>query len=587
MRDKGTAGAWSYGRMDQNQAEAMYRTSWLAKRGVDTPALDMMRQGWAWGLSPDEQEVLDAEWCRLEGEKHVRQALIWSRLYGGAGIFIGTKDKEISEPLNVKDLAEGGVSYLTSIPAHFLSAVDIQTDPLDPAFGLPPAYRVTSTSQLTQDIHHSRIIRFVGNARPAFLHSITDSWGDSVLEPVEQVISDFAAGQRGIGNLLQEASLDVVSIKGMMDGLASGGQAYMDALLKRTALNMDMKSSLNALILDADDKHDQKSATFSNLDAIGMFHLKLVAAAFGMPMTKFLGQAAQGLNATGEGDERNYHDTVSAAQETQLRPALEKLFAALKPSAGIAYNAGKLTFNPLRQMTEKEASELNEKNAKTIETFGRTQVVPDGVLASMARGIIIEGEATWPGARDAYEPYTDTDGNVVGIDLVEPTVAEVNAAQKTNDAAKRTLYIHRPVENADDILLWAKGQGFTKTLSEGDLHVTIIYSKTPVDWTLAQASSVYGSKPQLVIEGGEGRAVAPLGDKGAVVLKFASDDLQWRHDDIRSRSGASHDFPAFQMHVTITYDGKEVSLDGVEPYTGKIILGPEVFQELDLDWKPS
>lgn len=586
-RDKGTAGGWTYGRLDREQIDSMYRTSWLARRGVDTPALDMLRQGWTWGLKPEDQEALDAEWVRLEGDKHIRQALIWSRLHGGAGIFIGTDDEDLSEALRPDALDGGGVKYLTTIPAAYLSAVTIELDPLKPEFGLPSAYRIASTSANTSDIHHSRIVRFVGNERPSFIHAVHDSWGDSVLETVEQTLTDFAAGQRGIGNLLQEASLDVLAIKGMMDGLASGGQPYMDSLIKRTQLNMDLKSSLNALMIDAEDTYSQKTATFSNLHELGLFQLKLVAAAFGMPMTKFFGEPPKGMNSTGEGDERNYNDTISSCQESQLRPALTKLFSAVKPSAGLPFDSGNLRFNPLRQMTEKDAAELNEKNAKTLETFVRTQAVPDGVTTVMAQGMIIEAEATWPGAREAYSRYTDEDGNLIGAVEIEPSQAEMEAL--IGDAeAKRTLYVRRDVVNSAEIIKWAKGQGFENTLSADDLHVTVIFSKTPVDWSLAKAHSIYGSGKELTVGQDLGaRSVVPLGDKGAVVLKFACDDLQIRHDDIRERSGASHDFPSFQMHVTITYDGKGVDLNEVELYQGDIILGPEIFEELDPDWKPS
>ena len=433
-RDKGAAGAWSYGHLDYQQIESMYRTSWLARKGVDTPAMDMLRQGWTWGLTPDEQKQLDTESERLEADKHIRQALIWARLYGGAGIYIGTNDDDLSDPLDPEQLSSGGVTYLTSIPAHYLTAVSIELDPLSKSFGLPTAYYVSSSSRGAQAIHHSRIVRFIGNPRPAFVHTVHDSWGDSVLETVDQTISDFTAGQRGIGNLLQEASLDVISIKGMMDGLAGGGQEYMDSLTKRTQLNMDMKSSMNALLLDGEDSYEQKSATFANLHELGMFHLRLVAAAFCMPMTKFFGQSPQGLNSTGEGDERNYSDTISAEQESKLAPALKSLFGPIKASAGLAYDAGKLEFNPLRQMTEKEASELNERNAKTLEIFAKTQVVPDAVLGTMARGAIIEAEATWQGVRAAYEPYTDAAGALIGLEPLEPTQEEIGATSEDNAA---------------------------------------------------------------------------------------------------------------------------------------------------------
>lgn len=70
-------------------------------------------------------------------------------------------------------------------------------------------------------------------------------------------------------------------------------------------------------------------------------------------------------------------------------------------------------------------------------------------------------------------------GNVVS--------AELFAAAKTFavGAKNAPLYVYRPVVNADVIIAWAKAQGFTTTLPASDMHVTICYSKEPVDWQAA------------------------------------------------------------------------------------------------------
>jgi hypothetical protein len=36
--------------------------------------------------------------------------------------------------------------------------------------------------------------------------------------------------------------------------------------------------------------------------------------------------------------------------------------------------------------------------------------------------------------------------------------------------------------------------------------------------------------------------------------------------------------------VTITYDGKGMALDDIEPYRGELVFGPEIFEEIDDDW---
>ena len=147
-------------------------------------------------------------------------------------------------------------------------------------------------------------------------------------------------------------------------------------------------------------------------------------------------------------------------------------------------------------------------------------------------------------------------------------------------AAPRSLYIRRDVLNAGAIIAWAKKQGFEKTVPASEMHVTVCYSRTPVDW-MKMGEAWSGEKDGGVeVKAGSVRIVEPLGDKGAVVLLFASNDLSWRHQDLKQR-GTSFDYDEYQPHVTITYDKGSLDLDDVEPYRGPIKLGPEIFEEID------
>lgn len=154
-------------------------------------------------------------------------------------------------------------------------------------------------------------------------------------------------------------------------------------------------------------------------------------------------------------------------------------------------------------------------------------------------------------------------------------------AKKKKNAAAKSLYIRRDVVNKKDITKWAKSQGFKTVVT--DLHVTIAYCRNHVDWMLIPEPSSFGLIDDdgiLEVTPGGPRVVEPLGPKGAIVLFFNSAMLQWRHQDIHNIPGVEWDHPKYSPHVTITYDPGKVDLSKVEPYTGKIILGPEIFEEV-------
>jgi phage-related protein (TIGR01555 family) len=151
------------------------------------------------------------------------------------------------------------------------------------------------------------------------------------------------------------------------------------------------------------------------------------------------------------------------------------------------------------------------------------------------------------------------------------------------DATPRSLYVRRDVINADAIRAWAKGQGFETVLN--DLHVTIIFSRAAVDWMKVGNDGWGGEKDgQTTIQPGGARLVEKFSD--AVVLLFSSSLLSWRHEEMK-RAGASFDFSEYQPHITITYQPGDVDLNTIDPYQGPIVLGPEIFEEVDDDYKAS
>jgi phage-related protein (TIGR01555 family) len=571
-KDKATQGAWGFSEPDAYQLENAYRSNWMARKVVDIPAMDMIREGIEWQAEGNQIQALDAEMKRLGVTQKLIQALKWSRLYGGAAIYISDGSENPSEPLDTSRIQRQGVQFLKVFSRYQLSGAEIDMDPASEFEGQPKLYNLQGATSGSVYVHPSRLVRFIGHAIPIAHGYRADVWGDSVLTSIDQTIKDCTAGQQGIATLIQEASVDIYSIDELANKLST--PAHREALLARMALMGQTKSLVNGVVIDTKDKWEQKSASFGALPDVQRLLLQIVSGAADIPATRMLGQAPQGMNATGEGDLINYYDRISADQNVTLRPCLDRLFAALIPSALGAPVELEYVFNSLWQMSAQDKADVDYKNAQTAEIYDRAALVDSFALREGVKAQVLQNDV-YPGISGAFNE----------AELRGPA-PDTGTGEELNDGMTAPLYVYRSVKNGQDFIDWANSQGFGKTLTADDLHVTIIYSKTPVVWAEAQAPSVYGSRPELTIESEGERTVAPLGDKGAVVLKFESGDLQWRHADIRERSGASHDFPSFQTHLTITYDGTDLDLSQVTPYEGPIILGPEVFQELDLDWKP-
>lgn len=139
------------------------------------------------------------------------------------------------------------------------------------------------------------------------------------------------------------------------------------------------------------------------------------------------------------------------------------------------------------------------------------------------------------------------------------------------DSGPAPLYVQRKVLNSRAIHNWAKAAGFTDLVPVEDLHVTLCYSRTPVDWM--EMGAPWDEK--LEIPAGGPRVLETFGE--AQVLLFASHALRHRHDEF-VRSGASFDYDKYRPHITLSYG--QAPTGAVQAYQGPIVLGPEIFEEL-------
>jgi uncharacterized protein len=554
----------------QVDLEVAYRSSTWFGKIVDIPADDGTREWRAWQAEKDQIEVLEAEEHRLMLRPKLRQAMIWSRLYGGAVIIPGGLPGKPDQPLVPERIGKNSIRYLTVLHRWDIQAHGMIRDPLSEFYGQPEYYALNTEGGVEVRLHPSRVIRINGREVPNRMGG-DHGWGDSVWVHLHDAITSSDAGAAVIGALMQEAKIDVVRVPEMMVGMATA--EYEAAMLRRFRMAAMLKSISNVLLLDKDDEWNQKQITWAGIPDVMNTLLTIMAGAADIPVTRLIGTSAKGLNATGEGDLKNYYDTVKAKQELVLSPALKPLDEMLIRSAlgsrppKVWYN-----WNSLWQPTDKEQAEVDKLEAETTLIYVNTGLIPSDALAKSVQNRMIESER-WPGIEQALDEATeeldvpDPDG-----DDADVTVPQGQRATVAADAAPRTLYVRRDVINRADIVRWAEAQGFTDIVP--DLHVTIAYSTTPVDWFAVGTSW----SEKIEIAAGGPRQMERLGPDGEyIALLITANELVWRNKEIRE-AGASWSWPDYQPHISIQVGGDMP--DGVKPYQGKIVLGPEMFEEI-------
>jgi uncharacterized protein len=349
--------------MMQAELEAIYRTSWLAKRIINAVAEDMTRE---W-MSVTIPEMDDLDFCKLEKpwklKKVVRDAIRDARLYGGSAIIIGIRGLTLDQELP-SSIKPGSLQYLLELDKWRLSGMgEIEDNIESPNFDYPKFYALSGNAQ---KIHPSRVIRFDGQPLPYQAWVQNNRWGDSELQHVIDSVKDYDSVRNIIGTMLFEANVDVVSSPGMgeMLSMKDGEQK----LIKRFQTSQLMKSVNRTLLLDEGETYEKKSNSFTNLSDIWLRFIDDVAGAADIPVTRLFGQSPKGLNSTGDGELTNYYDMISSKQESGIKHQTEQLTRLILLNAGIEDDF-ELEFNPLWQMSDKDLVTITKTQSDQDKTY--------------------------------------------------------------------------------------------------------------------------------------------------------------------------------------------------------------------------
>jgi phage-related protein (TIGR01555 family) len=377
-KDKRTSGYFQTREMSIDQLEAMYSDDWLSGKVVDIPVDDSTRK-WRKMSAPSVEDkmklVRDFE-KYLQVKQKVNEAQKWADLYNGAIIvMIMNDDVDISEPLEPEKVKPGELSKLVVFDSTEISPMDVNTyDITAENFRLPNYYSISGGDL----IHYSRVLRFEGYKLPWRLKAKNNYWGQSRLQRYYDALRNARSVIDSVASLMYEAKNDILSVPQLYQELSSPNG--LSKILTRFQLGDMLKSNNNMTILDDKEKFQRIHTTFAGIADLMQKFLLAASAASDIPATRLLGQSAIGMNSTGESEERNYYDRVSSDQETKYSPVLEQLDAVMVRSAiGEFPEDYTSEFNPLRQNTETEQSDIDVKNSQR-----------DG--AYLDRGVITEAQ---------------------------------------------------------------------------------------------------------------------------------------------------------------------------------------------------
>lgn len=384
-----------------------YRGSGFPKKIVDIPANDACSEWREWQAQASDISKIEAEEKRLGLKAKIRQALIWSRLFGGAAILIGTGDANPSEPLNPERISVGGVKYLTVLTKDQITPGEIETNPALEGYNEPRVYTINGSTSGGVTIHPSRLVILNGVQIPS--SSGKGGWGDSALQSVITSLKHLDGTTANVASLVFESKVDIIKIPSLIKSLQRGGPEAEQNCLKRGRLIAMGKGINSVVLMDKDEEYQQKTANFANLPAIMDRFMQLVAGAADIPATRLFGQSPAGLNSTGEGDEKNYYKSIRSLQTLTIEPAMVTLDTCLVWSA-LGRHPKELHYNwrPLNPPTAHQKAETADKLMSALDKLASLDVIDDDSLSEVAVNALTQCGA-FPGLEAAVNKYHTTE----------------------------------------------------------------------------------------------------------------------------------------------------------------------------------
>lgn len=417
-RDKAASSHYVFSPLTCSELEQAYRGSWLPRAVVDIPAQDATRKWRSWQAEADQIERIERLEKQLRVRDKIEECLIAARLYGGAALYINVGDRSPDTPLDPARARQiRGLTLLTPLE---LTPDEIVRDIESPYYGKPEYYKLNRRDTGAEvRIHASRLVVLEGASVPGIAseYGVQRGWGDSVLQSTIEAIRQMDNTAANIVSLVFEAKVDVFRFAGFADLLKQAGGDEL--LTKRLISQAAMKGINGAVVIDAQDEYEAKSASFGGLDALLDRFANMVAGACRIPVTRLFGRASVGLSGTGDGDERVYFDRIDHLQSTVIEPEMSVLdecliWAALRARPEEIW----YRWNPLRQVTEKERADIFKTTADAARALAGAragELLPIEALSDALVNELVE-QGVLPGLEQKIEEYGTLAENEEGAD---------------------------------------------------------------------------------------------------------------------------------------------------------------------------
>lgn len=326
-------------RVDWDELRAIYKT------GIGSKIV-RLKSGLALNDTLQFENESDQAFYESHLQHLVKKAVKYQLAFGRALIVPHEPDADLSQPLGkIQDWSK--VKYhVFSGDMVYVSSVNL--DLASPDYFQPRAFNVRAAN-----IHPKRAIDFKYVEPVEFDAAEYNFGGISEFELIRNEIVSDQIVQRAVPGILERASTLFYKVEGFKELLAD--RKEQDLLTYLAALE-DTRSIYGAGVVDANDEIQVHNQQLSNLADSDMITLRRLAMVTGLPLSWLVGEAARGLNSTGEGERQVLQQTIETLQSEYLLEPINQLMAM--------HNRGRVWFKENQGEAPSERVEYEQKALK-------------------------------------------------------------------------------------------------------------------------------------------------------------------------------------------------------------------------------
>ena len=402
--------------------ETLYNESWACGKFIDIPIDDMFLKWREFvGMEPEAIRLMEEAEKEFKVTTNLSAAMKSGNLYGTGILAIFTKDSAPDQPLNPDRMLPGDLVNILPFDRFDLTVQGKDWDIMSPNFGQPLFYRIQLKMGGSITIHHSKVLRFDGKT-PLTANGWSNydqDWGVSDIIPVTTEIMTDANIAQGGAHLVNEASIPVQKIEDFADAVAGDGDCEMTIAQRMQAVTL-ARSIYRTVYMDKNEDLTRLDVNFAGLPDLMDRYAKRLAASKDIPATRFWGQAPLGLNATGDGDMKNYAIRVDSEKVRKLTDPLFVLDQVLAAHKGVNEPV-QYEFPSLIDVSDSEQVDILTKAAAALTPLTQTGTVSEdearvvlsriefmGELEERSEEVLEEIESFRQRAEQAQSPQMDS-----------------------------------------------------------------------------------------------------------------------------------------------------------------------------------